>query len=72
MSVKGKTETDWVAQTFCDFGEPNRRDVITQHFFLETARRGFQRVVKIYTQQGWHCWQEDKEGNVIAGVKPYA
>lgn len=70
MSVAGKTKDDWIAQTFCDFGEPGRKDVITQHFFIETAKRGFQRVSKIYSQQGWHCWQEDRDGNVLQGEKP--
>lgn len=70
MSVAGKTKDEWIAQTFCDFGEPGRRTVLTQHFFLETAKRGFQRTKKIYSAHGWHCWQEDRAGNVINGERP--
>ncbi|NDD52321.1 hypothetical protein EBZ39_00315 [bacterium] len=72
MSVEGKSKNDWCAVTLCDFGEPGRRDVISRHFFMETALRGFKRINQVYGRAGWNCWQEDRERNVIQGERPPA
>lgn len=71
MSVAGKKHEDWIAQTFCDFGEPRRRTTISNHFSIDAAGRQFKRINKIYGANGWRCWQEDRAGNVINGVKPW-
>ena len=65
MSVAGKKKHEWVAQTFCDFGETGRRTVLTNHFSINAARTRWPAIVKIYTKEGWTCWQEDRAGNVL-------
>ena len=70
MSVAGKKKNDWVAATYCDFGTPGRKDVITHHFSIAAAVRRYHNINKIYSQSGWHCWQEDRAGVFLQGSKP--
>jgi len=54
------------AYTYCDFGTPPRKDAIRQHGSVDTAKRAFRRVAKIYADLwGWRCWQETAEGEII-------
>jgi len=64
MSVSGKKKSDWVARTFCDFGDVSRRDVLTNHYSIKAANRAFEGTAKIYSRFG-RVWQEDREGKVI-------
>lgn len=70
MPVAGKTKDEWVAQTFCDFGQPGRKTALANHFSIEAAIRRFKHIHKIYARDDWTCWQEDRAGNVINGARP--
>lgn len=48
--------------TYCDFGEPERKDELSRHKNWDTAKRQFKRISRIYTGiHGWRCWQEEVE-----------
>jgi hypothetical protein len=52
--------TKYAAFTYCDFGDPNRRDVISSHFTVAAAQRRFRRIARIYSDlHGWRVWQEN-------------
>ena len=59
------------AFTYCDFGEPPRKDRLSRHLTAHTARRHFRHFRKIYggPKPGggvWRLWQEDREGNILS------
>ena len=60
------TSKQYVVHTYCDFGEPPRKDSIGRHGSVETAKRAFKRTAKIYADLwGWRCWQETIQGEII-------
>jgi hypothetical protein len=60
------TPKQYTAFTYCDFGEPPRKDEIRRHGSVDTAQRAFKRVAKIYADLwGWRCWQETSDGVII-------
>ena len=60
MSWKGRKGNECEVITYCDFGDPNRKEELTRHKNLDTAKRQFRRIKQIYTDiHGWDCWQED-------------
>ena len=64
MSALGKKKDEWVVQTLCDFKENGRREVLRNHFSLESAFRSWDNFVKIYSKWG-RCWQETNSGEVV-------
>lgn len=65
MSVKGKRKDEWVAQTLTNFGDPNRKEVIRNHFTERAAHKAWEGILKIYKREGDRIWQETKEGQII-------
>ena len=66
MSVKGMGKNDYVAVTMCDFGDPERKDIIRTHFSREAANRAFRKIANIYNGiHGWRCWQETRWSGVV-------
>lgn len=65
MSVSGKSKHEWVAVTLCDFGTPGRRESIRNHFTMEAAYRAFNDLCKVYGREGWRCWQETRDGDLV-------
>lgn len=66
MSVRGKRDCDWVAETLCDFGERGRATSLGHHFSVGAAVRHFtwKRILRIYGPYGtsgkrekWRVWQ---------------
>lgn len=68
MSVRGKRNCDWVAETLCDFGERGRATSLGHHFSVGAAVRYFtwKRLLRLYgpyrvfnTSGGrrWRVWQ---------------
>ena len=64
--MRTKTNKQYAAYTYCDFGKPYRKDVISNHGSIDTAKRAFKRTAKIYADMwGWRCWQETNRGEII-------
>ena len=57
MSWKGRKGKECKVITYCDFGDPNRKDELCRHRDWGTARRRFPKIYKIYKTYG-KCWQE--------------
>jgi len=63
----------WQVKTYCNFGRPDRRDVLSTHSSLDAAKKAFKRLRKIYSHEShfdtdreeWRCWQVDYAGNII-------
>ncbi len=52
------------AITYCDFGELNRKDILSKHCTYETAFRQYPRLWRIYHGiHGWKVWVEKYEDN---------
>jgi len=63
MSVKGKKKNEYVAVTYCDFGQEGRREPLVHHYSLAAAFRRYRRVWEIYgatskDQKGCKVWIE--------------
>jgi hypothetical protein len=70
MSVAGKKKDEWVAITLCDFGDPNRREILRHHFSVDSAILAFKQIEKIYgrnrlTNGNGRVWQETRCGSII-------
>lgn len=72
MSFKGKRRDEYVATTFCDFGQRGRRSDIGHHFSMPTAKRQFKRICRVWgnplygdDRANWRIWQETRGGKVI-------
>lgn len=62
----------WEYATYCDFGDPTRRERITKHFSKDAALRAFKRWRLWYSHEGlipdrhlWRCWQEKRDTREI-------
>ena len=45
--------------TFCDFGQPNRADILSNHYTFKGALSGYKHAWDIYHRiHGWKVWQE--------------
>lgn len=56
----------YAAYTYCDFGDPARKEIIYNHTSVATAQRAFSRLARIYNKlHGWRCWQETTQGDII-------
>lgn len=64
MAVQGKKLNEWIARTYCNFGDPNRKEALRDHYSLDAAFRAYEKINKIYGRSG-RCWQETREGVVI-------
>lgn len=50
--------------TLCDFGTPNRREVIRIHLSEDSAKRGFPELEKNYGKDNAKVWQEPFEAPI--------
>ena len=51
--------SEFMAKTYCDFGDADRKDELSSHFTIETAKRQFARKAKIYNGiHKWRVWTE--------------
>lgn len=68
--MRGKHVGDWVARTFCNYGEPQRTTEVGKHYSHETALRQGKRIAKTYRGYGprwraYHIWTVDREGKLL-------
>jgi len=65
--TKGLKVEDFVAQTFCDFGDHRRKVEIGKHYDYSTAKRAYKRIADIYLGQRDNCrvWQETRSGTIL-------
>lgn len=67
MSVKGKSHDEWVAATYTNFGDPNRKEVLRHHFTEQAAYRAWNEILKVYGGYGKNAriWQETRGGEIL-------
>ena len=54
------------AQTFCSFGMWGRKDGMSKYKNLQTARRQFKRIARIYHGiHKWRVWTVASNGQII-------
>lgn len=68
--TKGLTKEDFVAQTFCDFGEVGRKTEIRRHYDYNAANKAFREIAKVYTRAFGRTdrnrvWQETRIGTIL-------
>jgi len=69
--TKGLSVEDYVAQTFCDFGEKGRRVEIRKHYDYNAAKKVFGKIVKVYgrvwprSDKATRVWQETRNGTIL-------
>ena len=61
---------DWVLAIYCDYGEENNKKVIRLSYTLESGKNSWDRFKKTFSKNGYRCWQEDKNGNVVNDSNP--
>lgn len=65
-SVKAnKKLNDWVVAIFCDYGKPGTKKLIRASYTLESGKNSWEKFHKIFSKNGYRCWQEDKKGKII-------
>jgi len=58
------------AKTYCDFNQLNRQDVLGNHRTLQTARRQFKRIARIYNGiHHWRVWTIASNGKIICDTQ---
>lgn len=65
-SIKAnKSKSDWVIALFCDYGTPGNKKIIRASYSIDSAQRAWEKFVKVWSKNGYRCWQENKKGNII-------
>lgn len=67
LNIKeGKSASDWVVVTYCDYGEKETKRIIKLSYSLETGKRAFEKIKRSFSNKGkWRCWQENKKGVIL-------
>lgn len=68
--TKGLTKEDFVAQTFCDFGDRTRKTEIRRHYDYSAAKKAFGEIANVYTRgfgrtDNNRVWQETRQGTIL-------
>ena len=64
------TKKDWVIATYCDYGKKNNKKVIRLSYSIVSGNNCWDRFKKAFSKNGYRCWQEDKDGNIINDSNP--
>ena len=68
MNIK---QENFVAFTKTDFSQSNRVDIISRHKSIETAKRQYKRIEKIYGKMhGHHVWTTTIDGEILCDNRP--
>jgi hypothetical protein len=69
-SVKAnKSLKDWVVATYCDYGKENNKTVLRFSYSLKSSVGSWCKLRKPFSKNGYRCWQEDREGNILNDSK---
>ena len=60
---------DWIVATYCDYGKKNEKRVIRLSYSLESSKSAWKKFNKPFSKNGYRCWQEDREGNILNDSK---
>lgn len=60
-----KTVDDWTIAMYCDYGKTGTKRLIRASYSLASALNSWNKLHKYYSQNGYHCWQEDKTGKIV-------
>lgn len=60
-----KSPNDWVVAIYCDYGNKETKRLIRASYSVESGKRAWQKFCKMFSKNGYRCWQEDKKGKVI-------
>jgi hypothetical protein len=66
-----KKKDDWVVGMFCDYGTPGKKRLIRASYSLESSKHSWVRIHKMFSKNGFRCWQEDRNGKVINDTGAY-
>lgn len=65
-SIKvSKKIDDWVVAIYCDYGKPGNKRLIRASYSLESGKNAWEKFNKMYSKNGYRCWQENKKGKII-------
>ena len=68
--VDRESEDNMKAITYCDFNQVERLDIMSKHRTLQTARRQFKRIARIYHGiYGWRVWTVASNGKIICDTQ---
>ena len=60
---------DWVAAIYCDYGNPGTKRLIRASYSLNSAKNSWNKMYKMFSKNGWRCWQENKKGKILRDSK---
>jgi len=64
------TKKDWVLAIYCDYGNANNKKVIRLSYTLQSGKNSWDKFKKTFSKNGYRCWQEDRDGNVVNDSNP--
>lgn len=56
---------NWMFAIYCDYGNKDIKKVIRLSFSEKSAKGAWKKFGRAFSQSNWHCWQEDRKGNII-------
>lgn len=59
----------WCAVIYCDYGNPKNKRIIRLSYSDVSAENSWKRFSKVFSRNGYRCWQEDRKGNIIHDSK---
>jgi len=54
---------------YCDYGNQKTKKPIRLSYSQISAANSWKKFHKNFSKNGWRCWQEDTEGNIINDSK---
>lgn len=60
-----KGTDDWVVAIYCDYGNKENKRLIRASYSHESGKKAWSKFSKMFSKNGYRCWQEDKKGKII-------
>lgn len=64
-----KSIKDWVLAIYCDYGKPGTKRLIRASYSIESGKNSWEKLYKMFSRNGYRCWQENKKGKIINDSK---